>query len=235
VRQQQSFSQHDLAEFLGTAVGAVRSWERGDSLPDRTLWSQLEEALGLRVPDPRVPKIADADRHMIDALLAVVDELGSSAKNSSRPGCCAPPRRPPPRHNAELMDTKDAAAYLGVSVGALRGWTYQRLLPYHRLGGLVRFATRDLDAFVSAARIAPTGPVARPRRPCPVTRRPPTGGGPDAGVLVRDRARRFDDGALDDAEHQLADGRVVSGLRWGATLADRWPLEDLVGANWDRC
>ena len=160
VRLQQCFSQHDVAEFLGVGVGTVRSWERGESLPDQRLWSQLEGALAVRVPDPRMPAISVADREMIGALTAVVDELQHLRRQLDALTALLSAPAPPSVPQADLMDIKDAAAYLGVSVGTIRGWTYQRTLPYHRLGSLVRFARADLDAFVIAGRIAPTGPAA---------------------------------------------------------------------------
>jgi excisionase family DNA binding protein len=60
-----------------------------------------------------------------------------------------------------LWDANDVAAYLKVS----RSWVYQKvaagLVPYVRVGGLVRFVPDDVRAFATARPSAAPSPAAR--------------------------------------------------------------------------
>ncbi len=50
-----------------------------------------------------------------------------------------------------LFSTKDAAAYLGISPKTLACWRWQGKAPRaHKLGGAVRYALADLDAFIAS-------------------------------------------------------------------------------------
>ena len=49
---------------------------------------------------------------------------------------------------AGLMDIANAAAYLGISVRTLRKWKDKRLVPFVKLGGLLKFRKSDLDAWI---------------------------------------------------------------------------------------
>ena len=52
---------------------------------------------------------------------------------------------------AELLDTKQAAEYLGYSVSSLEWWRTQKIGPrYYKMARLVRYRVSDLDAFISA-------------------------------------------------------------------------------------
>jgi excisionase family DNA binding protein len=64
---------------------------------------------------------------------------------------------------AHLVDIKGAAEYLATSVRHLRGLVTKREIPFHKIGKLIRFDTRDLDAFIEAGRVeARQGPLAVP-------------------------------------------------------------------------
>jgi excisionase family DNA binding protein len=53
----------------------------------------------------------------------------------------------------QLLNVGQAAAYIGVSAASLRKWSNQGLLPVYRTpGGQRRFATGDLDEFISSMR-----------------------------------------------------------------------------------
>ena len=60
---------------VGVGLATLRKWEDGQALPERSLWQQLEEAMGMPVPDPRVPDHTPAERELIDTILLMVDEL----------------------------------------------------------------------------------------------------------------------------------------------------------------
>ena len=75
VRKSERLTQHDVADYLGVSLATVRKWETGLALPDRLLWPKVEEAMGVPVPDPRVPEHTPAERELIDTLLLVADEL----------------------------------------------------------------------------------------------------------------------------------------------------------------
>ena len=56
-----------------------------------------------------------------------------------------------------LLDTKQAAAYLGISPATLHTWrsTKRNVLPYVKLGGKhVRYRIADLDAYIAANVVA---------------------------------------------------------------------------------
>lgn len=56
-----------------------------------------------------------------------------------------------------LVDTEIAGSYLGIEPDTLTQWRYQRRgPPYHKLGGAVRYAVRDLEVYVAERRIEPT-------------------------------------------------------------------------------
>jgi excisionase family DNA binding protein len=58
-------------------------------------------------------------------------------------------------HDHELMDEREAAAYLGMSRSGLRKWRARRRGPaYARLGKIIRYRKSDLDAFVQSGLIA---------------------------------------------------------------------------------
>lgn len=50
----------------------------------------------------------------------------------------------------QLLKIKEAAAYLGIAPKTLARWRWQGKAPRaHKLGGAVRFAVADLDAFIA--------------------------------------------------------------------------------------
>ena len=52
----------------------------------------------------------------------------------------------------DLLDFKEAAAFLRVEPSTIRAWTSQRRLPVIRLGRAVRYLKSDLELFVSVNR-----------------------------------------------------------------------------------
>jgi transcriptional regulator with XRE-family HTH domain len=75
VRKDQHPTQGDVAEYMAVSLATLRKWEDGLALPDRSLWPKPEEAMGLPVPDPRVPDHTPAERELIDTMLIMIDEL----------------------------------------------------------------------------------------------------------------------------------------------------------------
>ena len=56
----------------------------------------------------------------------------------------------------QLMNTAEAAEYLGVREQLLVTWRYQNRGPvFHRLGRLVRYSTDELAGWVKEQRVAP--------------------------------------------------------------------------------
>jgi excisionase family DNA binding protein len=55
--------------------------------------------------------------------------------------------------NLPPLTTAEAADYLGVSQRFIRRLVQERRIPFYRLGKLVRFDQRDLDAFLDNGRI----------------------------------------------------------------------------------
>ncbi len=56
-----------------------------------------------------------------------------------------------------LMTQKEAAAYLGTTVGTLNTWRHygKNPLPFVRWGNRIRFRKSDLDAYIEASVIKP--------------------------------------------------------------------------------
>lgn len=57
---------------------------------------------------------------------------------------------PPP---SSLLDTAQAADYLGVTPRFIRTLVQERRIVHHKLGRFVRFTSTDLDAFVQSGRV----------------------------------------------------------------------------------
>jgi excisionase family DNA binding protein len=47
-----------------------------------------------------------------------------------------------------LLSVREAAAYLGITVSTLYGWTCHRLITFVKVGRLVKFRLADLEAYV---------------------------------------------------------------------------------------
>lgn len=56
-----------------------------------------------------------------------------------------------------FLNTEEAAKFLGKAPGTLVVWrsTKRYDLPYHKIGGSVRYAMEDLVAFLEAQRVEP--------------------------------------------------------------------------------
>lgn len=54
-----------------------------------------------------------------------------------------------------LLTEIEAAEILHISPKTLFNWRKKRLLPFHRLGGAIRFRTEDLEAFLNKSRVEP--------------------------------------------------------------------------------
>jgi protein-tyrosine phosphatase len=63
-------------------LSTVRKWEDGIALPDRSLWPDLEEAMGVPTPDPRVPDHTPAETELIETILLMIDELRLLRENA---------------------------------------------------------------------------------------------------------------------------------------------------------
>jgi len=147
VRKNQRLTQHDVADYLGVSLATIRIWENGLDLPDRSLWPNLEEAMGVPVPDPRVPEHTPAERELIDTLLLVTDELRLLREQMSN----LPVREPVvtvPADNGKVVDVNGAATYVGVSVRFIRKLVAERRIVFYKLGGRVMFRKADLDKFI---------------------------------------------------------------------------------------
>ena len=68
---------------------------------------------------------------------------------------------------SKFLRTKEAAEYLGVSERTLEAWrTNGGGCVYRKIGGCVRYAPEDLDAFVDAGRRTSTSQVVEAGRSC---------------------------------------------------------------------
>lgn len=147
VRKDQHLTQRDVAEYMGVGLATLRNWEDGLALPDRLLWPKLEEAMGMPVPDPRVPDHTPAERELIDTMLLMIDELRLLTERITE----APALEPtvaPKVEDSKMLDVNRAASYLGVSTSFIRNLVAQRNVVHYKLGGRVMFRREDIDRFV---------------------------------------------------------------------------------------
>ena len=151
VRKDQRLTQRDIADYMAVSLATVRKWECGTALPDRSHWPRLEEAMGLPVPDPRVPDHTPAERELIDSMLLLIDELRllrDRMVEAPNTGTAASADTEDPK----LLDVNRAASYLGVSTSFIRNLVSQRSLVHYKLGGRVMFRRTDLDKFVDESK-----------------------------------------------------------------------------------
>ncbi|MFC1808478.1 helix-turn-helix domain-containing protein [Candidatus Omnitrophota bacterium] len=52
-----------------------------------------------------------------------------------------------------FISVKELSECLGLSVKTIRSWVFKRNIPYHKLGGAVRFDLRELDKWFADQRI----------------------------------------------------------------------------------
>ena len=151
VRRNQHLSQGDIAAHLSVTLGTLRKWENGLALPDRSLWEKLEEAMGMPVPDPRVPNFSAAERELIDTMLLLTYEMrllrdqlvDLRSSDTRQDGTIVEPK---------VIDIESAATYSGLSVRLIRRLVAERRVAFHKIGGRVMFAKKDLDEFIERAR-----------------------------------------------------------------------------------
>ena len=55
----------------------------------------------------------------------------------------------------QLLDLREAAKELGLSIYTLRSWTSQRKIPFVRLGRRILMRRQDLEDFVTASLVLP--------------------------------------------------------------------------------
>lgn len=54
----------------------------------------------------------------------------------------------------ELLDYKQAADFLGVSMGTIYWWVHMRKIPHHKLSDrVVRFSKEDLDQWLKKTKV----------------------------------------------------------------------------------
>lgn len=54
----------------------------------------------------------------------------------------------------ELISVKTLGALLDVPEKTIRTWIYQRRVPYHKIGALVRFKLKEIRAWYEAGRVS---------------------------------------------------------------------------------
>jgi excisionase family DNA binding protein len=57
-----------------------------------------------------------------------------------------------------LVNVRDAAQILCVSVSTLYGWVWQRRIPFVKVGRALRFHSADLHSFIAENRVAARAP-----------------------------------------------------------------------------
>lgn len=148
VRKDQRLSQRDVADYVGVSLATVRRWEDGLALPDRDLWPKVEEAMGMPVPDPRVPDLSSAERELIDTMLLLIDELRHLRDHIGDLSMTTPVVTASDFSEPKLLDVEGAAKYLGVKVSSIRNLIAQRSVVHYKVGRRAMFKREDIDQFV---------------------------------------------------------------------------------------
>lgn len=78
---------------------------------------------------------------------------------SARRSRCTTPRPRPAEMVGEYLTAAQAATYLGVSVAAIRKWTYRRRVAVMKMGRLARYKKADLDRLARVRRPLKEGPT----------------------------------------------------------------------------
>jgi len=52
-----------------------------------------------------------------------------------------------------FIGVEELATYLDISVNTIYFWIYQRKIPYHKIGRLVRFDLREIENWIKSRRI----------------------------------------------------------------------------------
>jgi len=52
---------------------------------------------------------------------------------------------------------QELAEYLGLPLNTVRSWTWQRKIPFHKFGRLVRFDLREVDTWTQENRVEKIG------------------------------------------------------------------------------
>ena len=60
-----------------------------------------------------------------------------------------------PVNAKKLLSPKELSEFLGVSLNTVYSWTYQKLIPYIKIGRLARFEPIVVEAWINERRIAP--------------------------------------------------------------------------------
>jgi excisionase family DNA binding protein len=55
----------------------------------------------------------------------------------------------------KLLSPKELAAYLGVAIGTIYSYTYQKQIPYIKIGRLARFDPAEVEIWINARKIEP--------------------------------------------------------------------------------
>jgi excisionase family DNA binding protein len=152
VRKDQRLTQHDLADYVGVGLATIRRWEDGKALPDRSFWPKLEEAMGVPVPDPRVPDHTPAERELIDTMLLMSDELRLLRERLESSVLMGAEKPNSEGDEPKVMDVNRAAAYFGVPVSFIRRLVAERRLVHYKIGRRVMFRYEDIDRFIDESR-----------------------------------------------------------------------------------
>ena len=52
-----------------------------------------------------------------------------------------------------FVGVTDLAEYLGLNTNTLRYWIWQRRIPFHKLGRLIRFDLKEIEAWVIKTKV----------------------------------------------------------------------------------
>lgn len=55
----------------------------------------------------------------------------------------------------KMLSPAELAAYLGVSIGTIYGWTHLRVIPFYKVGNLVRFKLAEVEQWLADNRVEP--------------------------------------------------------------------------------
>ena len=58
----------------------------------------------------------------------------------------------------EIYNVKELSEYLGIPISSVYGWVEKRMIPFYRVGRLVRFKKGEIDIWLEKFKVEPKDP-----------------------------------------------------------------------------
>ena len=106
-------------------------------------------------------------RHLIAALTAIqrdIQEAERDATHREPPTRAEPPAREPGTPSKKLLNTSEAAEYLGIAKSSIYQMTSRKEIPFIKIGSRILFREEQLLTWLASHEHVPGSPSPRSRR-----------------------------------------------------------------------